>query len=71
MFAEARDRSGEAKGKFSQLVVLPGLQGEGQCGKEAFLLKALLVLLVPQNGEALLSAPKKIETREKQQPSGK
>ena len=41
-------KSGEARGKFSQPVVLPGLQGKGMCGKEASLLKALLLLLVHQ-----------------------
>jgi hypothetical protein len=48
MFAEAQGGSGAARGKFSQPVVLPGLQGKGLCGKEASLLKALLLLLVHQ-----------------------
>jgi hypothetical protein len=48
MFAEALGMSGEARGKFSQPAVLPALQGEGRCGKEASLLKAFLVLLMHQ-----------------------
>ena len=39
-------RGGEARGKFSRPVILVVFQGEGPCGKEAFLLKALLLLLV-------------------------
>jgi hypothetical protein len=35
--------SGKARGKFSQPVVLPALQGKGPCGKEAFLLIDFLV----------------------------
>jgi hypothetical protein len=37
-FAEAWGMSGRQQGKRFQPVVLPGLQGKGMCGEEAFLL---------------------------------
>jgi hypothetical protein len=46
-------------------VVLTDLQGKGPCGKEASLLKALLLTFGATNGEALLSAFKKQTTAKK------
>jgi hypothetical protein len=51
-------------------VDLPGSQDKGPCGNEAFLLKALLLLLVHQNGEALLSTLKNKPPRKTSSPCG-